>query len=164
MTDGEFKSYIEDRYQHQVDWYDRKAGVNQAIYNRMQWAIIILAAVTPVLVVFVLDKDLPTGLDHLPAITSAAVAILTAALKTFKYQENWISYLTTCETLRKEKHFLDANLGDYHGGSEESKRATFVERVESLISRENTVWLTTQKTGGRAKPEEDQPTGKAVEG
>ena len=26
MTDSEFKSYIEDRYQHQVDWYDRKAG------------------------------------------------------------------------------------------------------------------------------------------
>ena len=67
MTDGEFKSYIEDRYQDQVKWYDRKAGVNQAIYNRMQWTIIILAAVTPVLVVFVLDNDLPAGLNHLPA-------------------------------------------------------------------------------------------------
>ena len=164
MTDGEFKSYIEDRYQDQVKWYDRKAGVNQAIYNRMQWTIIILAAVTPVLVVFVLDNDLPAGLNHLPAVTSAAVAILTAAMKTFKYQETWINYRTTCESLRKEKHFLDANLGDYHGGSDDDRRATFVERVDSLISRENTVWQTTQKTGRRAKPEESPPDGNGVEG
>ncbi len=85
-------------------------------------------------------------------------------MKTFKYQETWINYRTTCESLRKEKHFLDANLGDYHWGSDDDRRATFVERVESLISRENTVWQTTQKTGRRAKPEESPPDGNGVEG
>ena len=164
MTDQEFKSYIDGRYQDQVDWYGVKAGVNQRIYHQMQWTIIILAAVTPVLVVFVLDKDLPTGLSHLPAVTSAVVAILTAAMKTFKYQENWISYRTTCESLRKEKHFYDADLGDYQGGADANKRAAFVNRVESLISRENSVWLTTQKTEGQAKSEEKQADGNEAEG
>ena len=164
MTDQEFQAYVDERYEDQVDWYDGKAGVNQRIYNRMQWTIIILAAVTPVLVVFVLDKDLPTGLSHLPAVTSAVVAILTAAMKTFKYQETWLNYRTTCESLRKEKHFYDANLGDYQEGADANKRATFVNRVESLISRENTVWLTTQKTEGQAKSEENQADGNEAEG
>ena len=162
MTKEEFDAYLTDRYADQIDWYDRKARTNQRMYQWMQWVILILAAVTPVLVVFVRDKELPAGLHHLPAVTSAVVAILTAAMKTFKYQENWINYRTTCETLRKEKHFYDANLGDYQGGSDEDKGAAFVERVESLISRENTVWLTTQKTGRRAKAGENKPAGNEV--
>ena len=104
MTEDEFDAYRKNRYDDQVGWYDRKAGANHTMYSRMQWTIIILAAVTPVLVVFVLDKDLPVWLDHLPAFTSAVVAILTAAMKTFKYQENWINYRATCETLQREKH------------------------------------------------------------
>ena len=59
---------------------------------------------------------------------------LTAGLKALKYQENWINYRTTCQTLRKEKHFYDAELNDYRGAKD--KEAVFVERVESLISRD----------------------------
>ncbi|MHC4367051.1 MAG: DUF4231 domain-containing protein [Planctomycetota bacterium] len=64
-------------------------------------------------------------------------------LKTFKYQENWINYRTTCETLRKEIHFYRVGWGDYRDSKD--REALFVERVESLISRENTMWLTTQQ-------------------
>jgi hypothetical protein len=71
------------------------------------------------------------------------VAILTAGLKAFKYQENWINYRTTCETLRKEKYFYEAGLGEY--ASAEDKEALFVDRVESLISRENTMWVSTHR-------------------
>jgi hypothetical protein len=79
----------------------------------------------------------------LAVIIAALVAIGTTILKTFKYQENWINYRTTCETLRKEIHFYRAPLGDYRDSDD--REALFVERVESLISRENTMWLTTQR-------------------
>ncbi len=160
MTEDEFDAYRKNRYDDQVGWYDRKAGANQTIYCRMQWAIIILAAVTPILVVFVLDKDLPGWLQHLPAFTSAVVVILTAAMKTFKYQENWTNYRATCETLQREKHLHDANLGDYRAGSDEQKRSAFVERVESVLARENTTWLSTQKTERQDEgPQAEQSAG-----
>ena len=123
----------------------------------MQWALIVLAAITPILI----ELDL-NPLGHVAAngekggviqwatLTSAIVAILTAGLKTFKYQENWINYRTTCETLRKEKHFYDAGLGAYATAAD--TEAIFVDRVESLISRENTLWLSTHKP--ETKPEE----------
>jgi hypothetical protein len=82
-------------------------------------------------------------------LTSVIVAILTAALKTFKYQENWLNYRTTCETLRKEKYFYEAGLVEY--ASADDKEAAFVERVESLISRENTMWVSTHRA--ETKPE-----------
>ena len=33
MTDQEFQAYIDERYQDQVQWYNRKAGDNQRIYT-----------------------------------------------------------------------------------------------------------------------------------
>ena len=108
------------------------------MYRYFQWSVIILSTITPVLVV-----TAPATNRWPAAIIAALVAIGTTILKTFKYQENWINYRTTCETLRKEIHFYRAGLGDYKDS--QHREALFVERVESLISRENTIWLTTQR-------------------
>ncbi len=83
------------------------------------------------------------GFGHLATLTSVIVVILTAALKTFKYQENWINYRTTCEALKKEKYFYDAGLSDYQ--QSDDREAQFIDRVEALLARENTLWLSVQK-------------------
>lgn len=71
------------------------------------------------------------------------VAISTSALRAFKYQENWINYRTTSETLKKEIHFYEAGISPYDNAKD--KETLFVERVESLISRENTLWVITHE-------------------
>ena len=145
MDQKSFESYLSDRYEDQIDWYDRKAAWNQTLYRWLQWTIIGLAALSPILIE--LTRDLQSGpLPYLPTVTTAVVAILTAGLKTFQYQEHWINYRTTCETLRKERYFYEAGLGDYRDSRD--KEALFVERVEALISRENTMWVSAQ-----SKPE-----------
>ncbi len=146
-----FEKYLQERYQDQIDYYEDKAGYNQRIYRRMQWTLIVLAALTPVLIELDLNSVLGKGFGHLAAMTSVAVAILTAALKTFKYQENWINYRTTCEALKKEKYLYNAGLSDYQ--QSEDREAQFVDRVEALLARENTLWLSVQKK------KEDKKTG-----
>lgn len=138
MDKNQFNGYLESRYRKETDWYDKKAIVNHRMYQIFQWTAIILSAFTPVLIV------IGDGLVRWSAVAIAVlVAISTAALKTFKYQENWINYRTTCETLRKEYHFYEAGIQGYEGV--EDKEALFVERVESLISRENTLWVVTHE-------------------
>ena len=138
MEKEEFQKYLEERYEDQIRWYDKKSAWNQKLYRNVQGSVILLAAITPVLVA------IPLEATRWPAVVIAAlVAIGTTSLKTFKYQENWINYRTTCETLRKEIYFYRAGLGDYRDS--EDREALFVERVESLISRENTMWSTTQQ-------------------
>ena len=138
METEDFQKYLKERYEPQIDWYDKKSIWNQKVYRHIQLSVIILAAITPVLVA------INAEVVRWPAVFIAAlVAIGTSILKTFKYQENWINYRTTCETLRKEIHFYRAGLGDYRNSDD--REALFVERVESLISRENTMWLTTQR-------------------
>ena len=133
MDKEKFKEYLSNRYEDQIKWYDEKSTSNQSKYRFFQWGVIILSSLTPVLILFSGENKL------IPIVVAIFVAIFTAVLKTFKYQENWVEYRTTCETLRKEKHFYDANLYEYD--SAENKESLFVERVENLISRENTRWI-----------------------
>lgn len=133
------------------------ATKNQIIYRWLQWSVIVLAAITPVLIELNLDIVWAPGFAHVPTATATVVAILTAGLRTFEYQENWINYRTTCETQRKEKYFYEVGLREY--GSAEDKEALFVDRVESLISRENTMWVSTHEP----EPKSEQ-RGKRTEG
>jgi len=136
MNSQDFEKYLKERYYPQIDWYDKKAIQNEYMYAVFQWGIIILSAITPIMIALV-----PVKLISI--IISAIVAILTTGIKTFKFHENWINYRTTCETLKKEIYFYNSGTNEY--ANEKDKEAKFVERVESLISRENTLWLTTSK-------------------
>ena len=133
MEEERFEEYLKERYEVQVKWYDNRASQNRQYYQWFQWAVIITAAFVPVLVVLMPFK-------WITAILSTVLAIAATALKTFKFQENWISYRTIAETLKKEKSYYDARAVEY--ATAEDKKQLFVERVEALISRENTLWMT----------------------
>ncbi len=59
------------------------------------------------------------------------------------YAKRAIYNQKTSETLRKEIHFYKSGVGEYK--DIDDREALFVERVEALISRENTMWLTSQR-------------------
>jgi len=138
MNKDDFKEYLKNRYYDQIEWYDKKAVYNEKMYKRLQTIVAILSVLTPIMLV-----AREEWLLWLAVVSSGIVAIGCALLKIFKYQENWINYRTTCETLRKEIHYHDAKLYDYRDA--EDLEALFVERIEALVSRENTLWLISQK-------------------
>ena len=138
MDEKKFEEYLAGRYTNQIDWYSNRAGTNKSWYQAFQWGVIILSASVPVLI-----ASVPESHQWFTITISIFLAIGTAALKTFKFQENWVNYRTVSETLKKEKYFYDAGLDDY--ADADDKEALFVERVESLISRENSLWVTTHK-------------------
>lgn len=143
MDKGEFEKYVSDRYQAEIDWYNKKAVQYKSYYTLFQVTLIILAAISPVLVGIQQNYSDNSYLKVITIVSTAIVAIITASIKTFKLQENWINYRTTCETLKKEIFLYRVGSNDY--SSSGSPEKIFVERVESLISRENTLWLTSYK-------------------
>lgn len=135
MNKEEFEEYRSGRYEEQVAWYDSKAKWNHKAFQVSQWTTIILASLTPILIV------VGEGwIKWLAAGVAVLVAVSAGALRTFKYQENWINYRTTCEMLKKEIHFFQTGIQGYE--NVEDKQSLFVKRVEALVSRENTLWLT----------------------
>lgn len=134
MEASDFEKYLEERYQDQVRWYGRKSSLNKCYYHCCQWVAIVISASVPVLVV-----SMPDPYKWITAGLSIVLAVATTALKTFKLQENWLSYRTIAETLKKEKHYFDAKVAEY--ANVEDGEQIFVERVETIISMENTLWV-----------------------
>lgn len=137
MNDEEFKKYLKERYDDQIVWYDSKSQWNHKAYQVFQWMMIILASLTPVLILIGEEWS-----KWLSAGVAVLVAIAAGGLKAFKYEENWINYRTTCETLRKEINYFNAGIKGYEQNNGAEKYSHFVDRIESLISRENTLWIT----------------------
>ena len=98
---------------------------------------------TPVLIAISFGSSQHSDLKWVAVAIAVIVAIVTASIRIFKYYDKWITYRTTCEALRQEIHFYRAEVGEY--AISEDKKAVFVQRVESLISQENTLWLTVVK-------------------
>jgi len=134
MTIEEFEKYLTERYQDQVDWYNRKAIRNKRAYNFFQFATIIFTALAAVLGI------LGSGWERWSAVgLSAFVSLGTSFLLAFRNQELWVKYRSVCETLKKEKYYFQAKVGAYKGHADPMR--LFVERVEGLISKDHTLIL-----------------------
>jgi len=136
MEKAAFKEYLENRYKNQLEYYDKAATKNQKRYKLFQWLLIILSATTPILAALQLnwgDLQIPV------VIISSVVAILTTGMKTFQYQELWVSYRTTMEQLKPELYYYNFNAGPY---AEEgvNKEKLFVARAEAIMSKEQKGW------------------------
>lgn len=138
--------YLKERLDHQIDWYDRKSIANQKSFKRLQVLIIVASATIPFLSGFMDENSL--WLKIVIGLLGLAIATATAILGLYQFQENWLEYRTTCETLRHEKYLFITEAPPY---DEEDPFLLLVERVEGLISKENTNWQNYMKQSGDEK-------------
>jgi hypothetical protein len=135
MSKRDFNKYLKERYEDQVNWYDSKSILYKRLNYIFQVSTIVIGPIVPILAL--LDFKWETVL------LSAMMAILIEILNFGKFEEKWHSYRTTCETLKKEKHYYQQKVNEYRDATD--PEGLFVERVESLISREHTKWVTIEK-------------------
>ena len=133
MNKEKFDEYIKERYEPQVRWYDKKSIMHKRLTYLFQIPIITLAAITPIFAAL--------EFKELTIISSACVAAGLGVLKFCKFEDIWHNYRTTCETLKKEMIHYKMQTDVYN--TEDEPEKLFVERVESIISKENIKWVST---------------------
>jgi hypothetical protein len=136
------REYIEARLEKQINWYDRASAKNKRRYTFFKVTEITFAASIPVVLAISElvgnSGNAPLILRGVAAALGAGVAILSGIQSVGKYQENWMAYRTTCEMLRHEKFFYETSCGPYNDPA--NRVCLLVQRVEQLISTENTNW------------------------
>jgi len=128
-----------ERLEDQIAWYDRKSLRNQRTFKRIKMVEILAAAFIPFLAAF-------QGGNQVLWVTSALgvlITILEAVLHLNQYQQNWISYRSTCESLKHEKYVYLGKASPY--SSAPDPHALLAERVESLVSQEHAKWASAQQ-------------------
>jgi hypothetical protein len=65
------------------------------------------------------------------------LALLTGLEVLFKFQDKWITYRATAETLNQEKYMFLSKAGS---NKNDQSLSNLSERVEAILAKENSTW------------------------
>jgi hypothetical protein len=128
---------IMERLEDQIAWYDGKSIFNQKVYKRIKVVEILAAAMIPFIAALsIRNTTIVTGS------LGILITVLEGLIHLNQYQQNWITYRSTCEALRHEKYAYLGGAPPYNGNA--GAHAFLAERIESLVSQEHSKWASTQ--------------------
>ncbi len=135
---------IMERLEDQIAWYDRKSMTNQQVFKRIKTVEIAAAAIIPFLAALSLPRVMwvTGGLGVL-------ITVLEGMLQLNQYQQNWIAYRSTCESLKHEKYVYLGKASPY--ASAVDPHALLAERIESLVSQEHAKWASVRQQEPKSK-------------
>ena len=135
------KDPITERLEDQIAWYDRKSMSNQRAFKRIKITEIVAAAFIPFLSALHIQSYPWVG--WITAGLGLIVTVLEGLLHLNQYQQNWITYRSTCEALKHEKYVYIGKAGPY--ATAQDPHALLAERIESLVSQEHAKWASAQQ-------------------
>jgi hypothetical protein len=137
------RSPARQRLEDQIEWYDAKSRSNQRWFKLLKICQIVTAAAIPV-------AAAASGVPKWPiGAAGALIVVLEGIQQLQQYQQNWVSYRSTCERLRHEKFLYASHAGPYTGGNPDARLA---ERVEGLVSQEHAAWAAHREDALRQSP------------
>jgi hypothetical protein len=135
-----------ERLDSQINWYSSRSSKNQTLYKTFKALTIISAAMIPVLTT---SNQIRFG-SQIAAGLGVLIAILEGMQQLNKYHDNWTDYRATAEALKHEKFLYLAKAGPYR--DIESPASRLAERVEALVSQEESNWVTLQTEKPKSSP------------
>ena len=128
------EDYVDQRLDDQITWYDAKSGWAQRRFKWIRGIEIGAAAAIPLLAGY---EGIWQHVNYLVAFLGFLIAVLAGLIGLLRYQEIWIEYRTVCETLKHERFLYLTKTAPYDS---DDTFHILVQRVESVISKENSSW------------------------
>jgi len=128
-------AYIQERLDDQINWYSQKSKTSQNWFKTLRVIEILAAATIPFLAGYVTDTE--PMLKVIIGLLGVVIAFVAGFIYLSKFQEIWIEYRTTSETLKHHKYLFLTKSSPYDA---EDAFQALVLTVEALISKENSNW------------------------
>ncbi len=124
------------RCDEQIEWYSRHSAREWRWFVGVQTAAVVLAAATPVLILW---SSLPKAVQALPAALASVAAGLAG---TFRWLQNKTRWSYAAEALKSERVLYDTRTSPHYGPevADELVLATFVRRMEDISMTEVSEW------------------------
>jgi hypothetical protein len=121
-----------------IRWYEDHAGRARLLHRTFQSAVVVLAGLSPILVLW---SDIPGVVQALPAALAAIVAGISGF---WRWQENWIRFSHTAETLKGERIAFETRTTEAYSANLRDQQLldNFVTRVRSVVLSETLQWRT----------------------
>ena len=129
------QKYINERLDEQITWYSDKSQWNQKWFKILKIIEFTSASLIPFLVAY---SDECVYIKYIVGFLGIGIAVVAGLLSLYKFQENWIEYRTTSETLKHQKYLYETSCPPYD--NKETSFTKLVQVCEGLISKENSNW------------------------
>ena len=126
----------------EIAWYEKKSKTNKRNYFVLRLGELVSAALIPFLINFMGDNT--ELLKQAIEVLGIIVVIITGMIALFRYHELWAEYRANAEILKHEKYLYLCGASPY---DKDDRFTVLVERVENLISTENSRWQESTKKG-----------------
>jgi hypothetical protein len=136
------KEYMQARVDDQISWYSKRSAASKAWLRVLEIIAILAAAAIPVVAQFLELSSISIAISVLGALAAA----IGGCVALCEFRRHWLEYRTTAETLKHEKFMYLTKCGPYQ---EDNRFCQLVDRVESLVSEENSIWAETEAKEGR---------------
>jgi len=129
-----------ERLEDQLNWYDRKSAEAQRVFKGLKLLQLVAAAAIPV-------AAAASAAAWLTASLGGVVLLLEGVQQLGQYQQNWITYRSTCEALKHEKFLYLAAAGPYASSPDPVR--LLAEQIEGLVSQEHARWTAAREDSAR---------------
>jgi hypothetical protein len=128
-------SSTQARLEDQINWYDSKSAENKRWFVTLKVCTMAAGALVPLL------AGLKASAWLLGAL-GVIIVLLEGLQQLLQLHGNWLSYRSTCESLKHEKFLFLAQAGPYKSVIDPER--LLAEHIEELVSREHAKWVATQ--------------------
>ncbi|MFJ6212160.1 DUF4231 domain-containing protein [Streptomyces sp. NPDC092296] len=146
------QEYLDSRLAQYQKWYDVKAVKTKAMHLRMRTISVVGGALVPVFV----NLDLPVS-RYIATLLSLVVVASVSLESVYRYREQWKNYRSTEQLLGHERVYFQTGVGPYVNLSDGDSFKKLVERVEKVISNENSATLNVMTLGGQVSTDLNPP-------
>lgn len=144
------EEYLAQRVEGQLQWYENKSRRNKRAYQWLRVYEILAAAMIPFLTGYLNDQA--SYVKFTVGTLGVSIAVISGILALYRLQENWLQYRTTCEALTREKYYFLTQAAPYDTAD---RFPLFVQRVEAILSEENSKWAHSVATSEKKSADVD---------
>lgn len=130
----EQEKYIKERIDDQIEWYSKKSSRAQLWFKFLRILEMFAATSIPFLVGYTSEIS---WIQIVIGLLGVLIAVIAGIISINKFQEVWIQYRTTSESLKHHKYLYQTESKPYDG---EDSFKMLVATTEALISKENSNW------------------------
>jgi len=125
--------YLQKRIDDQIKWLSSSSSKNQQWFKKLRAAEIVMGCA----IAYLVSHAELMPIQVLTGAMGVAVATIGGLLSLYRFQEKWIEYRVTAESLKREKFFFLTGTAPY---DVDDRFQTLVTRVEAILAAENVQW------------------------
>ena len=129
----DIESYLTERVDDQIEYFDSNAIRNQKVYKRLKGTAIFCNIFTILTIALTLIPYFKVYMS-IVALSLAMIVLATYQIEEFyNFGAKWEKFRLVAEQIKSEKYLFLNGVGTYSSGDTDLKKSLFIEKIEGII-------------------------------